>query len=161
LVRAIAKGVALFRTRNDLWLGLENAGLPDEHGRVQIFTIHMKQMRENKMLGDDVDIKELAGVVSPMTTVMPFPPRLNFSGGLQPCQRTSVVRKLPEFAAALPRLQPIAASSKRLPSIFDTRKRMPPHLRLGLGLKARWRCGKNCWIPSKWNGKTSCLRWRK
>lgn len=36
-------------------------GLPDENGRKQIFLIHTKQMRENKMLADDVDIDELAG----------------------------------------------------------------------------------------------------
>ena len=36
-------------------------GLPDTPGRTQIFTIHTKNMRENNMLAEDVDIKELAG----------------------------------------------------------------------------------------------------
>ncbi|ELP93826.1 vesicle-fusing ATPase, putative [Entamoeba invadens IP1] len=35
-------------------------GLPDEHGRVQILNIHTKKMRDNKMVGDDVSIEELA-----------------------------------------------------------------------------------------------------
>lgn len=34
--------------------------LPDEHGRVQIFKIHTKTMRENKVLGEDVDLPLLA-----------------------------------------------------------------------------------------------------
>eukprot|EP00045_Choanoeca_perplexa_P011308 m.119347 g.119347 ORF g.119347 m.119347 type:complete len:755 (+) comp15586_c0_seq1:125-2389(+) len=34
--------------------------LPDHHGRVQIFQIHTKQMKDNKMLADDVVIDELA-----------------------------------------------------------------------------------------------------
>lgn len=34
--------------------------LPDEGGRLQIFTIHTKKMRETKMLGSDVDLAELA-----------------------------------------------------------------------------------------------------
>ncbi|ESP04291.1 hypothetical protein LOTGIDRAFT_207527 [Lottia gigantea] len=37
-------------------------GLPDEHGRVQILTIHTETMRENNKLNPDVDIKELAGL---------------------------------------------------------------------------------------------------
>ncbi|EGD76359.1 vesicle-fusing ATPase [Salpingoeca rosetta] len=36
-------------------------GLPDTVGREQIFNIHTKKMRENKMLAEDVNIKELAG----------------------------------------------------------------------------------------------------
>ena len=35
-------------------------GLPDEKGRQQIFNIHTKKMRENKVLGDDVDLAQLA-----------------------------------------------------------------------------------------------------
>ena len=35
-------------------------GLPDEPGRLQILNIHTKKMRENKILEDDVDLKELA-----------------------------------------------------------------------------------------------------
>jgi vesicle-fusing ATPase len=35
-------------------------GLPDEAGRRQIFVIHTKQMIENKMVAEDVDIDELA-----------------------------------------------------------------------------------------------------
>ncbi len=35
-------------------------GLPDEKGRLQILNIHTKKMRENKVLGDDVDLSELA-----------------------------------------------------------------------------------------------------
>ena len=35
-------------------------GLPDEKGRQQIFNIHTKKMRENKVLDDDVDLAELA-----------------------------------------------------------------------------------------------------
>lgn len=35
-------------------------GLPDEPGRRQIFVIHTKQMIENKMVADDVDLDELA-----------------------------------------------------------------------------------------------------
>eukprot|EP01118_Nematostelium_gracile_P014689 TRINITY_DN578_c0_g1_i1.p1 TRINITY_DN578_c0_g1~~TRINITY_DN578_c0_g1_i1.p1 ORF type:complete len:467 (-),score=154.22 TRINITY_DN578_c0_g1_i1:122-1522(-) len=34
--------------------------LPDENGRIQILNIHTRQMRENKILADDVDIKYLA-----------------------------------------------------------------------------------------------------
>ncbi len=34
--------------------------LPDEKGRVQIFTIHTKKMRENGFLGADVDLQRLA-----------------------------------------------------------------------------------------------------
>ena len=34
--------------------------LPDEKGRQQIFNIHTKKMRENKVLGDDVDLAQLA-----------------------------------------------------------------------------------------------------
>lgn len=35
-------------------------GLPDEHGRGQILNIHTKTMRDNKLLGLDVDINKLA-----------------------------------------------------------------------------------------------------
>lgn len=35
-------------------------GLPDEAGRLQIFKIHTKKMRQNKMLDKNVDLKELA-----------------------------------------------------------------------------------------------------
>ena len=35
-------------------------GLPDEKGRQQIFRIHTKKMKENKVLDDDVDLAELA-----------------------------------------------------------------------------------------------------
>ena len=35
-------------------------GLPDEKGRQQIFNIHTKKMRENKVLDDDVDLAQLA-----------------------------------------------------------------------------------------------------
>lgn len=35
-------------------------GLPDEQGRLEIFRIHTKTMRENKMLDDDVNLEELA-----------------------------------------------------------------------------------------------------
>uniref|UniRef100_A0A4W3IFX1 Vesicle-fusing ATPase n=1 Tax=Callorhinchus milii TaxID=7868 RepID=A0A4W3IFX1_CALMI len=35
-------------------------GLPDENGRVQILNIHTARMREHKLLGDDVDVRELA-----------------------------------------------------------------------------------------------------
>ena len=34
--------------------------LPDEKGRLQIFNIHTKKMRENKVLDDDVDLAQLA-----------------------------------------------------------------------------------------------------
>lgn len=34
--------------------------LPDEAGRLQILQIHTRSLRENKLLGDDVDLKELA-----------------------------------------------------------------------------------------------------
>lgn len=35
-------------------------GLPDEHGRVQIFEIYVSQMRQNGKLAEDVIVKELA-----------------------------------------------------------------------------------------------------
>ncbi|KAJ0060363.1 hypothetical protein NL108_010179, partial [Boleophthalmus pectinirostris] len=35
-------------------------GLPDENGRVQILNIHTAKMRQHKLLGADVDVKELA-----------------------------------------------------------------------------------------------------
>eukprot|EP00051_Salpingoeca_urceolata_P005275 m.71709 g.71709 ORF g.71709 m.71709 type:complete len:755 (+) comp14202_c0_seq2:3339-5603(+) len=35
-------------------------GLPDEHGRHQIFIIHTKKMRDNGLLSKDVDLKDLA-----------------------------------------------------------------------------------------------------
>ena len=34
--------------------------LPDEHGRAQILKIHTTKMRENKVMGDDVNLQELA-----------------------------------------------------------------------------------------------------
>ncbi|KAH0288706.1 AAA-domain-containing protein [Aureobasidium namibiae CBS 147.97] len=34
--------------------------LPDEHGRTQILKIHTTKMRENKVMGDDVNLQELA-----------------------------------------------------------------------------------------------------
>ncbi|KAL7718246.1 Vesicle-fusing ATPase [Entamoeba marina] len=37
-------------------------GLPDEHGRHQIFAIHTKKMFENKMVDDSVDLTSLAKV---------------------------------------------------------------------------------------------------
>ena len=37
-------------------------GLPDEEGRLQIFKIHTKKMKENGLLGNDVDLNELASV---------------------------------------------------------------------------------------------------
>jgi len=35
-------------------------GLPDESGRLQILKIHTKHMRDNKMMGDDVSLEQLA-----------------------------------------------------------------------------------------------------
>lgn len=35
-------------------------GLPDEHGRKQIFEIHTRQMKKNNLLGSDVSIDELS-----------------------------------------------------------------------------------------------------
>ena len=34
--------------------------MPDEAGRLQIFKIHTKKMKENKKLADDMDLAELA-----------------------------------------------------------------------------------------------------
>ncbi len=42
-------------------------GLPDEHGRFQILEIHTKKMRENKLLGKDVDLKALAALLKNYT----------------------------------------------------------------------------------------------
>ena len=42
-------------------------GLPDEKGRHQIFNIHTKKMRENKVLDDDVDLAELAKITKNYT----------------------------------------------------------------------------------------------
>ena len=42
-------------------------GLPDEKGRLQIFNIHTKKMRENKVLDDDVDLAELAKITKNYT----------------------------------------------------------------------------------------------
>ncbi|BGP37599.1 transport between ER and Golgi ATPase protein [Rhodotorula kratochvilovae] len=36
--------------------------LPDEHGRVQILTIHTSKMRQNGVMGPDVDVAELASL---------------------------------------------------------------------------------------------------
>ena len=41
--------------------------LPDEPGRLQIFNIHTKKMRENKILGDDVDLAHLAKITKNYT----------------------------------------------------------------------------------------------
>ena len=42
-------------------------GLPDEKGRHQIFNIHTKKMRENKVLDDDVDLAQLAKITKNYT----------------------------------------------------------------------------------------------
>ena len=42
-------------------------GLPDEDGRVQIFKIHTRKMTENKLLGPDVDLKQLAEMTKNFT----------------------------------------------------------------------------------------------
>jgi vesicle-fusing ATPase len=36
--------------------------LPDEHGRIQILKIHTSKMKQNGVMGDDVDIVELASL---------------------------------------------------------------------------------------------------
>ena len=41
--------------------------LPDEPGRLQIFNIHTKKMRENKILADDVDLSHLAKITKNYT----------------------------------------------------------------------------------------------
>ena len=41
--------------------------LPDEKGRLQIFNIHTKKMRENKVLDDDVDLAKLAKMTKDYT----------------------------------------------------------------------------------------------
>ena len=41
--------------------------LPDEPGRLQIFNIHTKKMRENKILADDVDLANLAKITKNYT----------------------------------------------------------------------------------------------
>ena len=41
--------------------------LPDEPGRLQIFNIHTKKMRENKILADDVDLAHLAKITKNYT----------------------------------------------------------------------------------------------
>ena len=35
-------------------------GLPDEKGRKQIFEIHTRHMKQNNLLGDDIDFDRLA-----------------------------------------------------------------------------------------------------
>ncbi|MCQ2820466.1 MAG: AAA family ATPase [archaeon] len=42
-------------------------GLPDEKGRLAILKIHTKKMKENKVLGDDVDLEELAKITKNYT----------------------------------------------------------------------------------------------
>ena len=37
-----------------------HTGLPNEEGTLEILLIHTAQMRENKMLSDDVDLSSLA-----------------------------------------------------------------------------------------------------
>ena len=41
--------------------------LPDERGRLQILKIHTRQMRERKVLDDDVDLEELAKLTNNYT----------------------------------------------------------------------------------------------
>lgn len=41
--------------------------LPDEHGRLQIFNIHTKQMRTSEILGPDVDLQHLAQIAKNYT----------------------------------------------------------------------------------------------
>lgn len=41
--------------------------LPDEHGRLQILNIHTKRMRENKILGPDVDLAKIAAITKNYT----------------------------------------------------------------------------------------------
>ena len=57
-------------------------GLPDEKGRQDIFNIHTKKMKENKILGDDVDTAELASLTK------------NFSGA----EIAGLVRSATSFA---------------------------------------------------------------
>ena len=40
-----------------------HTGLPNEEGTLEILFIHTAQMRENKMLSDDVDLSSLARVI--------------------------------------------------------------------------------------------------
>ena len=53
-----------FRLRPSLPLQPDNSifflGLADEPGRLQILEIHTKALRDNDLLSDDVDLKELA-----------------------------------------------------------------------------------------------------
>ena len=42
-------------------------GLPDEKGRLQIFNIHTRKMKENNVLDDDVDLAELAKITKNYT----------------------------------------------------------------------------------------------
>jgi vesicle-fusing ATPase len=42
-------------------------GLPDKKGRIEIFTIHTKQMRENKVFGDEVDLLVLSDMTNNYT----------------------------------------------------------------------------------------------
>ena len=42
-------------------------GLPDEEGRLQIFKIHTSKMKKNGLLGNDVDLNELALVTKNYT----------------------------------------------------------------------------------------------
>ena len=42
-------------------------GLPDEKGRLAILNIHTRKMRDNKVLGDDVDLEELAKITKNYT----------------------------------------------------------------------------------------------
>ena len=42
-------------------------GLPDENGRLQIFKIHTGKMKQNGLLGNDVDLEELARVTKNYT----------------------------------------------------------------------------------------------
>jgi vesicle-fusing ATPase len=60
-------------------------GLPNHHGRVQIFEIHTKQMKDNKMMADDISIEELAGTLTGFwllarhRNTYPFNGSLNFN----------------------------------------------------------------------------------
>jgi hypothetical protein len=69
--------------------------LPDEHGRMQILKIHTAKMRDNGIMGEDVDLEELATLTKnysgaeingtcPIVPVSPSP-SLSYCSHLIPC----------------------------------------------------------------------------
>lgn len=98
-------------------------GLPDENGRVEVFRIHTRGMRENHIMHEDVDLAALAketknfsgaeieGVVRSATS-QAFNRHIDFEHPAQTIDASAISVRMADFKAALKEITPAFGQAK-------------------------------------------------